>query len=103
MVFIDNLKFCGRLLSIFVSTCNVSYFNDLTVFVQKECLCSGYEGNADFGERGKLDYPEKISSGQGKEPGANEKEQTTAILSLCYGIFTDQSIFGIPFLLQKKR
>ena len=57
---------------IFVSTCNVSYFIDVTVFVQKECLCSGYERNADFGERGKLDYPEKISSGQGKEPGANE-------------------------------
>lgn len=73
-MFIDNLKFSGRLLLlIFVSTCNVSYFNDVTVFVQKECLCSGYEGNADFGERGKLYYPEKISSGQGKEPaGANE-------------------------------
>ena len=72
MIFIDNLKFCGRLLSIFVSTCNVSYFNDVTLFVQRECLCSGYEGNADFGERGKLDYPEKISSGEGKEPGPNE-------------------------------
>lgn len=71
VIFIDNLKFSGRLLSIFVS-CNVSYFKYVTVFVQKECLCSGYEGNADLGERGKLDYPEKISSEQGREPGANE-------------------------------
>ena len=35
-------------------------------------------------------------------PGANEEEHATPALSLCHGIFTDWSIFSIPFLLWKK-
>ena len=34
--------------------------------------------------------------------GADEKEHATPILSLCHRIFTDWSIFSIPFLLWKK-
>ena len=31
--------------------------------------------------------------------GADEQELATPILSLCHGIFTDWSIFSVPFLL----
>ena len=34
--------------------------------------------------------------------GAHEKDHATRILSLCQGIFTDWSIFSVPFLLWKK-
>ena len=34
--------------------------------------------------------------------GADEKEHGSPILTLCHGIFTDRSVFSIPFLLWKK-